>query len=153
MESTKQISKPMTIGDAAVEGLIYGIVAGLAMALFITLIEFWSGVAPTTALGYFDAGGNRSPIIGLFTHLAVSGIYGVVFGIVTMGVARMFGARMNLGVWLALGILYGALLFGIAEWIVLPRTNSPLMDMPTWGLAVAHFIFGALLAGLCGRRR
>lgn len=151
METTKRAAKTMTVGDAAVEGLVYGIIAGLAMALFVVLMEFLSGVAPTTALGYFDWGGSDSPWVGAFTHIAVSGMYGLAFGVLTMSVARAFGVRLTLGKWLALGIVYGALLFGIAEWIVLPRTNSPLREMSPWAFAVAHLIYGGLLGWLCGR--
>ncbi len=153
MENTKRIMKTMSVGDAAVEGLMYGIAAGLVMALFVLLVEWLSGVAPLTVLGYFDGGGNASPFLGAFTHIAVSGIYGVVFGMIAMVVARMFGARMTLGMWLALGILYGALIFVVAEWIVLPRTSSPLLEMPMWALAIAHFIYGAVLAALFGRNK
>lgn len=151
MENTKRITQTMSVGDAAVEGLMYGIVAGLAMALIIVVSEWLIGVAPLTVLGYFDGGGNGSPLLGAFTHVAVSGIYGVVFGMIAMALARMFGARMTLGVWLALGILYGALIFMIAEWIVLPRANSPLLAMPMWAFAIAHFVYGAVLAALCAR--
>lgn len=153
MENTKRIPKTMSVGDAAVEGLMYGIVAGLAMALIIVVSEWLIGVAPLAVLGYFDGGGNGSPLLGAFTHVAISGIYGVVFGMIAMVVARMFGARMTLGVWLALGILYGALIFVVAEWIVLPRTDSPLLEMPMWALAVAHFIYGIVLAALCARNK
>ncbi len=152
METMREM-KPMSVGDAAVEGLMYGIVAGLAMAAFIVLIELLSGVAPFAVLGYFDGGGNASPFVGLFTHVAVSGIYGVGFGIAARLVARKFGARMNVGTWLMLGILYGALVFAIAEWIVLPRTNSLLREMPLWAFATAHFIYGIVLAGLCARNK
>ncbi len=153
MENTKRITQTMSVGDAAVEGLMYGIAAGLAMALIIVVSEWFIGVAPLTVLGYFDGGGNASPFLGAFTHVAVSGIYGAVFGMIAMVVARMFGARMTLGMWLALGILYGALIFVVAEWIVLPRTSSPLLEMPMWALAVAHFIYGAVLAALFGRNK
>jgi len=153
MENTKRITQTMSVGDAAVEGLMYGIAAGLAMALIIVVSEWFIGVAPLTVLGYFDGGGNASPFLGAFTHVAVSGIYGVVFGMIAMVVARMFGARMTLGMWLALGILYGALIFVVAEWIVLPRTSSPLLEMPMWALAIAHFIYGAVLAALFGRNK
>ncbi len=153
MENTKRITQTMSVGDAAVEGLMYGIAAGLAMALIIVVSEWFIGVAPLTVLGYFDGGRNASPFLGAFTHVAVSGIYGVAFGIGAMLVARMFGARMTRGMWLALGILYGALIFVMAEWIVLPRTSSPLLEMPMWALAVAHFIYGAVLAVLCARNK
>lgn len=157
MENTHAI-KRVNVGDAAVEGLLNGILAGVVMAAWIVLIEMLSGIAPLAVLGYFDVGSSTlnssaSPFVGLFTHVAISGIYGVVFGMVAMLVARMLGAQLNLGIWSALGILYGALVFGIAEWILLPRTNSPLREMPLWAFATAHFIYGIVLAWLSARNK
>lgn len=153
MENTKRITKTMSVGDAAVEGLMYGIVAGIAMALFVLLVEWLSGVAPLTVLGYFDGGGNASPFMGAFTHIAVAGIYGAVFGMIAMVVARMFGARMSFTIWLGAGALYGMLIFGIAEWVILPRSDSPLREMPLWSFALAHLFYGAVLAALWVRHK
>ena len=151
METSKQMLKTLSVGDAAVEGLMYGIVAGLAMAVFVVGFELLGGIAPQVVLSYFDVGSGASPLVGLFTHVAVSGMYGVVFGIATMLAARTFGAHMTPGKWLALGLLYGAVVFGIAIWIVLPRTNSPLSAMPMWAFAIAHFLYGGVLGWFIGR--
>ena len=152
MELPKRISRPITLGDAAVEGLIYGIVAGLGMALFVVAFEWLAGVMPLEVLTYFGATADVSPWVGLFTHAAVSGIYGVIFGMLALAVARMFGHRMNQGVWLTLGIVYGLLIFAVAKGVILPRTASPLDDLPVWALGIAHALYGFILAWFVGRK-
>ncbi|MCC7161856.1 MAG: hypothetical protein IT331_05160 [Anaerolineae bacterium] len=152
MELPIQINKQIKLGDAAVEGLMYGIVAGLVMTLFVVAFEWLAGVMPLEVLSYFGVDAAAPPWVGLFTHVAVSGIYGVVFGMLALGVARALGERMNPGVRLGLGVLYGLLIFLIAEWIILPRTASPLAEMSVWALALAHALYGAVLAWLVGRK-
>lgn len=152
MELPKGLAKPTSVGEAAVEGLIYGIVAGLGMALFVVLYEWLAGVMPLEVLGYFGTETETTPWIGLFTHAAVSGIYGVIFGVLALAIARWFGGRMNPAMWLALGLLYGLLILVVAKGLVLPRTTSPLDDMPLWALGGAHAFYGLLLGWLVGRK-
>lgn len=152
MELPKRITRTTSIGDAAVEGLIYGIVAGLGMALFLIAFEWLAGVMPLEVLGYFGANPDASPWVGLFTHVAVSGIYGVIFGMLALVAARMFGDRLNPGVWLLFGVVYGLLIFAVAKGVILPRTSSPLNELPVWALALAHALYGFVLAWLVGRK-
>lgn len=158
MENSKRAFKSGTTGDAAVEGLLDGIFAGLAMAVSIVLVELVAGVSPLTVLGYFDMSSNivrsgASPFIGLFTHVAVAGVYGVGFGVLALHLTRTLGARMNSGTWALLGVLYGMLVLGIAEWIILPRTSSALRELPLWALASAHLLYGLVLAWLTRRNK
>jgi len=158
MENSKRAFKSVTTGDSAVEGLLNGILAGLAMAAWVVLVELVAGFSPLTVLGYFDMSSNAvrsgaSPFIGLFTHIAVAGVYGVVFGILAVRLPRTLGARMNLGIWAFFGVLYGTLVLGIAEWIILPRTSSALRELPLWVLASAHLLYGLVLAWLTQRNK
>lgn len=152
MELPKRVSGNTSVGDAAVEGLIYGIAAGLVMVLFVIAFEWLAGVMPLEVLSYFGVDAEASPWVGLFTHVAVSGIYGVVFGMLVLVAARLFGERWSLGVRLVLGIVYGLLIFVIAKSIILPRTASPLDEMPVWALATAHALYGFILAWLIGKK-
>lgn len=152
MELPKRVFRSTSVGDAAVEGLIYGIAAGLVLVLFVIAFEWLAGVMPLEVLSYFGVDAGAAPWAGLFTHVAVSGIYGVVFGMLALGVARLLGERMTPGVRLMLGALYGLLIFVVAEWIILPRTSSPLAEMPVWALALGHVLYGVVLAWLVGRK-
>jgi uncharacterized membrane protein YagU involved in acid resistance len=150
MDTTKHITKTMSVGEAAVEGLLGGIGAGLAMGLFILGLGALLGASPLTVLTYFNAGDNVSPWTGLFTHIAVSGMYGVVFGIGLMLLARLMGSRTR-DWWLVVGLVYGVLIFGIAESIILPDTHSALQDLPVWVMGIAHVLYGIILARLTTR--
>lgn len=152
METSKRMMRSVRVGDAAVEGLLSGILAGVVMALVIAGIEMLAGVSPLAALAYFDAGSSASPLSGAFTHIAISGMYGVVFGILALLIARTVGGREGNGLRLMMGALYGLLLFAIAEWVILPRTNSPLREMPLWGFASAHVIYGMTLSWWMSRK-
>lgn len=140
MESSRQHSKHIALGDAAVEGLLAGMAAGAVMAAFILLVEWVTGSAPLMVLGYFDASGGGSPLAGLFTHFAVAGVYGVIFGLITARLTRV--PRMWM---IAFGIVYGIAIFAVAEWVILPRTVSALAQVPFRVMALAHGIYGAAL--------
>lgn len=140
--------KEIRMGDAAVEGLLNGILAGIAMAVWIVAVEWLNGIAPQNALGYFDPGDNASPLIGLILHLAVAGVYGVVFGILTALVLRIRNAPPKRWWGPVLGALYGVLIFGVATSIILPQTGSELLLLPLWALTVAHLIYGIGLGTL-----
>jgi hypothetical protein len=152
MENTRNL-KEARLGDAAVEGLLNGILAGVVMALFILLVELFAGVAPLAVLGAFDASNVGSPLVGVLSHLAVAGVYGVVFGMLALLLVRVAGSRVNRMVWLVLGAAYGLLIFAIAEWIILPRTNSALSELPVWAFASAHLFYGIVVAWLWGRNK
>src|SRR5436309_2461986 len=111
-----------TTGDAVVDGLFGGILAGLAMAAYLLIVGVISGESPAIVLGRFSVRGEASPAIGALLHLAVCGIYGMLFGLIWQVVAwRWPAARFG---WLA-GLLYGFALWVIAATILLPRANSP----------------------------
>lgn len=148
MESTRQHSKQIAFGDAAVEGLLAGLAAGALMGVFILLVEWAAGSDPLRVLGYFDAGGNGSPLTGLFTHLAIGGVYGVVLGLLTARLTRL--GRMWM---IAVGIVYGFIVLAIAEWVILPRTVAALVQVPFWVMAIAHAIYGAGLGAVLARER
>lgn len=150
MDKTRSF-RESSVGDTAVEGLLNGILAGIVMAVVIVGIESIAGVFPLEVLGYFAVSTDASPLLGLFTHVAVSGIYGVLFGIATMFVAHRMGNRNNLGIWLGMGALYGLFILAVAEGVVLPRTASPLGEIPFWAFALAHLLYGLVLAWLTRR--
>ena len=142
-----------TCGDAAVEGLLNGILAGIAMAVWTVAVEWLNGIAPQTALGYFDPGENASPLTGTILHLAVSGVYGLVFGILSALLLRIKGVQPKKWWGPALGALYGLLIFGMAASIILPQTASELGALPMWSLVVAHLLYGIVLGTLQLRGR
>jgi hypothetical protein len=103
------------------------------------------GVAPAEVLKAFGSRIPANPTNGLFSHLAVSAIYGIVWAFLLNTALRTLRAPR----WL-LGILYGLLLFAFAELLVAP---SALLDaVSTAALLIAHIVYGAALGLLSGRR-
>ncbi len=140
--------RPLTLGDAAVDGLLNGVIAGLAMALFLVLAAFLAGQPFGGVLQAFDISPRSSPLIGLVMHLAVSGVYGAFYGFAWKGLIGRFPVRLP--GWLT-GLIYGLLLLALAELLLLPASSSPLRDIPFYEFAVAHLIYGAVLGWLVGR--
>ncbi|MEZ4766879.1 MAG: hypothetical protein R2844_00425 [Caldilineales bacterium] len=138
-------SKRTTAGDAAVGGLFHGLVAGLAMAVYIVLAGLMQGIGPVmiwTRLG----GALDNPVSGLLAHLAVSGVYGVVWGLLW----RPLHSRLSrIPAWAA-GLVYGLVLMVIAQAAV-AALNPLLMDIGLAHRLVAHLVYGLVLGLLTAR--
>ncbi|MEZ4514036.1 MAG: hypothetical protein R3C62_19365 [Chloroflexota bacterium] len=100
------------VGETAVDGLLAGLAAGAVMMLFLLGAGLLGGTAVATTLGYFDPAQGENWLNGLLGHLAVSGVYGVVFGVVRGWLA---GWKTAVGrhSWL-LGVVYGVVLWAAA---------------------------------------
>lgn len=138
------LPKRLQWGNAAVDGLIAGAVAGVPMLGYLLLT---SGAAPADLLNRFAANSmTLSPFLSLVGHLAVSAIYGMLFSLIWRTLRG--GARRSMRV--IGGLVYGLSLFAVAEWIILPALQSPLLGLPTVHWALAHVIYGIVL-GLMNR--
>ena len=130
------------VGDAAVDGLLAGIAAGIVMAAYLVGVSlFGEGVA---VLNRFDPSGV-SPAVGTLMHLAVSGVYGAVFGIVSNWIRRF-----NLPAWLS-GLIFGLVLFALAETFILPTGHSALAGIPIVHFGIAHVIYGLVIGIIINR--
>ena len=132
-------------GDSAVDGLLAGLGAGVAMAGYLVVMGWLSGESVALVFGRFAVGEIVSPLVGALSHLATSAIYGAVFGILVHVLPQ------RLPSWLS-GLFYGAVLFMIAQFLILPGTDSPLREFTEAHFAVAHLVFGLGL-GLLTRRQ
>lgn len=126
-------------GDAAVSGLLAGILAGVVMAAFLVATGFAGGESVQQVLGHFDTGEGASPISGLLTHLAISGIYGIIWGYFCRIVLRLLSAPT----WLV-GLAYGLMLFLVAQGLFL-ATPSLLHGIPAPQLLIGHGVYGLML--------
>ena len=147
------VKREIRFGDAAVEGLLNGILGGVAMAAWVLVVEWMRGIPPQTALGYFDASHGGSPLAGALMHLAVAGVYGIVFGAMAALAARAGFVQARWWWGTLLGLLYGLILSGIAQGIILPETNAALLALPAWAWIGAHLLYGAVLGTLQLRPR
>lgn len=140
--SNPLIRKETTTGDAAVDGLLSGMVAGILMAVYLVAVGLFAGEGPGIVLGRFAPGEVASPLAGSLSHLAVAGVWGIIFNLGWRLVAR--GRLGRLPHWLA-GLLYGLVLLLVADVIVLPGTDIPLQEILFLNFAVAHVIYGLTL--------
>ena len=149
-KATSLPQKDVSPGDAAVSGLFGGLGAGFLMAVFLALVGLLSGRGLGTYLGYFAFGEPAAPLQGLLAHLAVSGVYGLLFG---LGWRWMRGKRLrHVPGWMG-GLVYGILLWVLALAVILPGTDSPLRLIPPGLLAAAHGIFGLALGFMVGGKQ
>lgn len=138
-----------TATEAIIDGLLAGVISGLAMGVLILAVEWSLGKSPLEVLPWFVPSGPPLPMVGGFAHLAVSGIYGMVFGWLAYLTRSWRGGRFP--AWL-LGLLYGLAIFLLAELVILPGSIAALGNIPTWLFGVAHGVFGLLLGWLVGRK-
>lgn len=138
------------IGNLAVDGLIYGLVGGVAMYLFMAAVSIISRDGLGNLLGRFSVGGLTTPLQGLLGHLAVSAIYGLLFGVLIWPVLRRISTRPISG-WIG-GLVYAGCLFLLAQLTILPMTDSPLGEIPAWHFALGHAVYGLVLGGMFSRK-
>ncbi len=133
-----------SIGDAAAGGLIPGLIAGVAMAVYLIVVSLAAGAGPAELLSRFGAG-NVTPAAGALSHLAVSVVYGAVGGVVLNAVR----GRVKAPAWL-LGLGFGLILYVVAQ-VLLRGVTSPMLQISAWHLLVAHLLYGLVLGWLEGR--
>lgn len=140
-----QAKRDSRVGDAAVDGLLAGLGAGVVMAVYLLITGMLAGEAMGTIMGRFAPGGETTPLTGALSHLAVSAIYGAVFGVVTLPL------RKRVPAWAA-GLVFGMVLFLVARYALLPGTDSSLLEMPPVHFGIAHLLYGGVLGWQVGRR-
>ena len=150
-EPLKFSTNQNSLSNSAVDGLFAGLLGGVAMLLGLAAVVFLSSNVQGGLLERFSSNDQlTSPLQGLFNHLAVSSIYGVLFGVLVWPVLRRFATLPLIG-WVG-GALFGLLLFLISKTALLAGTDSPLEQLPLWGWAFGHIIYGLVLGGQFTRK-
>ena len=145
MAQRKQITAASkSLGDLAVDGLLQGLAAGAIMLAFLLVVGMVEGVAPATVLARFGLPDSATAVTGLFGHLAVSAVLGLVWGVLYGSLLR----RAPLPAWL-LGGAYGLLCYTGAALFVVGATG--LADFAPWQLLLSHVFYGLTLGLLSGR--
>ena len=141
-----------TAGDTAVDGLLAGAVAGIAMAVYLVVAGLLAGEGPAVVLARFDpsGAGAASPLIGAVMHLAVSAVYGLLFGLIYRLIGRDRLAGRAAGA--LMGLVYGLVLLLVAQGLALISASVPLREISALHFALAHLIYGLLLGWLVARR-
>ena len=151
MDKTGLISRDkLGISNLAVDGLIYGLISGVAMVLSLAAFALLSGESPGAYMERFSMGELTSPIQGLLSHMAVSAIYGALFGALIWSVLIRFSSAKIISI--IGGLIYAALLLLLAQTAILPGTGSPLAQLPFWQWALGHAVYGLTLGILFARK-
>ncbi|MFZ1403703.1 MAG: hypothetical protein WAW03_11500, partial [Anaerolineae bacterium] len=108
-----------------------------------------AGAGPASTLARFSPAGSASPLTGGLIHLAVSAVYGLLFGVIYRLVRRGRLAGRPAGV--ILGLAYGLLLMVVAQGLAATPAGSVLQEIPALHFAVAHLVYGAVTGWLVGR--
>ena len=142
-----------TLGEAAVDGLLAGVGAGVVMAAYLALANLSLGRGPAEWASRLDPSASASPAVGVLAHLAVAGVYGAAFG----GAWRLTPWRPG-----SLGLLCG-LAYGLGLWAVALTAISstrawtggpgPFAGLPAGHILGAHGVYGLALAALFQRAR
>lgn len=148
--NVRPVPGPARTGDTAVDGLLGGIVGGAGMAVYLVVGALLDGTAAAVPLGRFDPAQSGDWLRGLAAHLAVAGIYGVLFALAFAALLRLRPALRRYG-WLA-GLLYGLLLFAFAHGILFAAWPSDMVQFATAQLFVGHLVYGLLLGLEVSRR-
>lgn len=139
-------SKPKA-SESAIDGLGYGFLAGLVMLAGLILFGLIQGNSPAVVLDRFAPPlADRNVMTAVLAHLAVSAVYGAIFGLLW---SQLTGWRLP--AWLA-GLIYGLLLMLVARVLQASMPNEAL-NLPFVQLLVAHLLYGSSLGWLFGRKR
>jgi hypothetical protein len=137
-------SSEVTIGDSAVSGLLSGLVGGGVMLLFLVIAGLADGVAVSETLSRFNtAQVSLGPVPSLFGHLAVSAIYGLLFGVGVFAL-RLWRRADRLPLWVA-GLIFGLLLWAVSEVTVRDSAELPIAQIPALPWTLSHMIYGLTL--------
>lgn len=144
------LSKDSSTGDAAVDGLLSGIVAGLLMIAYLVIAGLLMGGNLLATLNRFDPSQNSSAVLGLIGHLAVSAIYGAIFGVILKVGTDRWPSLRRFG-WIA-GLIYGAILLILAQAVLFRAVDTPVANISLSNLIIGHLIYGLVLGILVARR-
>jgi hypothetical protein len=144
--------KEVSFSEAIVDGLYAGVLAGLIMAAYLALTALLRSETLGVLFSRFDPTPQAAPLKGFLLHLAVSGVYGILFGLIWFLVSNP--PRSAPSAWQAvlLGTVYAAGLFFLGWTILLPASGSSLRQLPGWDFGLAHLAYGASLGYLVYRR-
>lgn len=146
-EINAYVYRDISTGDAAVDGLAGGVVGGVLMAVYLEAAGLVMGEGLGRMLSRFNPQEGDSLLVAFLLHLAVAGVYGILFGIlyrVAVLLRKDLLAPLPSAV---LGSVYGILLLLMARGVLLPGAGSALMEIPVLHFGIAHLLFG-ISAGL-----
>jgi hypothetical protein len=148
---------PRRLGAVAAAIFLGGAVAGLLDITYACTVWALKGVAPERILQSIAAGllgpaafdgGAAIALLGLALHFSMTILMALVF---TLGSLKLATLRARPIIW---GLIYGAAVFCVMRYVVVPLSASPL-GFPKWPSSLvelgAHMVFVGLPIALAAR--
>jgi hypothetical protein len=107
-------------------------------------------IGDAAVMGAFDPTQGH-PVVGSLIHLAVSGVYGVLFAVLYRGFSRRWSWASARG-WI-LGLVYGLVLFLVAESALGAGIDTAFAEVSKVNTALFHLIYGLALGLFLERKR
>lgn len=142
-----------TIGDGAVDGLFSGLAAGIWIGSFYLVLGLAQGKTFKDVLNVLVIGRTITPAAAVLVHLSISGIFGVLFGVVVHLYQQVRGAPRSVMGYAAAGLGYGLLLALVARFVLLPGSGSFMESLGWLPLIGLHELYGWSLGMLIGLGR
>ena len=142
-------------------GLIAGLIAGIVMAMFMMLVTGLSGqgfLAPLYAIAAtfnpswaMTKGFAVAPIlVGLMVHMMNSAVFGLIFALLAR---LLFPRALTLPLAAVAGSVWGLILLGVNQLIILPLVDTPLVTATNgifgWWL-IGHLMYGVVFGVIAG---
>ncbi len=137
MSQRAQSTKSMS--EAAVDGLLSGMLAGVAMLVFLVIGGMIIGSTTLETLQSLGSEQGGVPFAGFFAHLGIASFYGLLWG----PAWRWLRRYSTLPGWV-LGMFYGILLFILAQSLV-QTLPAPLQELNDTLMLAAHCVYGVVL--------
>jgi hypothetical protein len=150
MDKIYKITQNRKTSDLAIDGLVYGLVSGILMLVSLGVLFIISGENLSVLLARFSPDNLATPLQGLLSHMAISAIYGILFGVLCWPLLARYAPGKIIA--LLVGLAYGALLLLLSQTAILPNTGSALSQLPFWQWALGHEVYGLALSGLFLRK-
>lgn len=160
--ATTRVTPSAPTGDWVLLGILAGVVAGIAMAVFEMIAAAamgMSALAPLRMIAGIVLGSSAlgpeidvglTVLVGVLVHLALSALYGAIFG---AGVASFAQLRRSKPAILTAGAVFGLVLWLVNFYLFAPALFPWFTEANALVQFVAHtFFFGAVLGGVVDAR-
>lgn len=136
----------LNIGDSAVDGLVGGLVAGVAMGIYLMVVGLRSRISAWYLIETLVPLNNDNLVYTILLHLAISMIYGAVYGALISVIRRVSGLHFRNWFLIVFAGLYGLALFVFARVVLFSVIEQAFFSQNLLlHLFIAHVFYGFVL--------
>lgn len=142
----------LNIGDSAVDGLVGGFVAGVVMGIYLMVVGLLSRMSTWYLMDTLVPLNNNNLLYKILLHLAISMIYGAVYGAAISVIRRISASRFRNWFLVVFAVLYGLVLFVFARVVLFLVLDQAFFSQNLlFHLLFAHILY-SLVLGLLVRQ-